>query len=328
MRTFRYVSAAISAALCAFAVTPAGAAPAALGTGLREISAAYDKGDNARAQSMMRLTLRSRTGDPMVRVHLESGVKADAVLAQLAAAGFRLQTKSTINPSLVEGYLPLAAVHRAAGVVRREDDPCGAAAARQRRLGAEPGRGARRRPTSPRRAASTGRASRSPLFRTATTPAAICAAPTPPRTSPPATCPQTASFVLPGQDLPVGQGEDEGRAMLQLIHDIAPGAQLGFASAFISELQFAENILGLRSQFGADVICDDVIYFDEPMYSDGILAQAVEHRQPVGRGLLLLGAEQRRRGVRVRLQRASRSTRRRSSSARASVTSTSSTIPR
>ena len=77
-------------------------------------------------------------------------------------------------------------------------------------------------------------------------------------------------------DLAPGQGSDEGRAMLQIVHDLAPKAQLFFATADISEASFATNITNLQSVSHCDIIIDDVFYFDEPVFEDGIVAQAVD----------------------------------------------------
>jgi hypothetical protein len=86
------------------------------------------------------------------------------------------------------------------------------------------------------------------------------------------------------QDVPPGvqvldngacPGSDEGRGMVQLVHDVAPGAAQKFHSAFNSLVDFADGILELQ-EAGSDVIVDDVIYFAENMFSDGILAQAAD----------------------------------------------------
>jgi Subtilase family len=68
---------------------------------------------------------------------------------------------------------------------------------------------------------------------------------------------------------------DEGRAIGQIIHDVAPGASLAFHTAFNSEADFAQGIIDLANA-GSTIIDDDVVYFDEPMFQDGILAQAVD----------------------------------------------------
>ncbi|HWJ35951.1 MAG TPA: S8 family serine peptidase [Steroidobacteraceae bacterium] len=68
---------------------------------------------------------------------------------------------------------------------------------------------------------------------------------------------------------------DEGRAMLQIVHDVAPGASLAFYTAENSEADFANGIAALAAA-GATVIADDVGYFDEPFYQDGIVAQAID----------------------------------------------------
>lgn len=72
--------------------------------------------------------------------------------------------------------------------------------------------------------------------------------------------------------LPFG---DEGRAMLQIIHDVAPSANLAFYTAENSEADFANGI-GALQQAGAKVIVDDVGYFDEPFFQDGEVSQAID----------------------------------------------------
>ena len=74
---------------------------------------------------------------------------------------------------------------------------------------------------------------------------------------------------------PCGGAIDEGRGMAQLIHDVAPGAAIRFHSAFNSEFDFAEGIIELADA-DATVIVDDVGYFAEPFFSDGMIAQAVD----------------------------------------------------
>ncbi len=68
---------------------------------------------------------------------------------------------------------------------------------------------------------------------------------------------------------------DEGRAMLQIVYDVAPGASLAFYTGENSEADFASGI-GKLAAAGAKVIADDIGYYDEPFFQDGIVAQAID----------------------------------------------------
>ena len=89
--------------------------------------------------------------------------------------------------------------------------------------------------------------------------------------------PQPVTVLEEGTDPDFDQ--DEGRAMLQIVHDIAPAAKLCFATADNGQVGFADNIRALASKTGpckADVLVDDIVYDDEPFFSDGIVGDAVD----------------------------------------------------
>lgn len=73
-----------------------------------------------------------------------------------------------------------------------------------------------------------------------------------------------AVTVLPGQT----GTSDEGTAMLEIIHDLVPGAQLYFATGNTGITVFAQNIRDLRTA-GCDIIVGDISYFAEAPFQDG-----------------------------------------------------------
>jgi hypothetical protein len=89
------------------------------------------------------------------------------------------------------------------------------------------------------------------------------------------------------EDFADPESGDEGRAMAQIVHDLAPKADLDFASAFSGETAFANNIRELATA-GARVIADDVFYMEEPFFQDGPVAVAVN--EVVAGGVTYLSA--------------------------------------
>ena len=67
---------------------------------------------------------------------------------------------------------------------------------------------------------------------------------------------------------------DEGRALAEVVHDVAPGAALAFHTAEGGQPTFASGIKKLAAA-GCNIIVDDIVYYAEPFFQDGIVAQAV-----------------------------------------------------
>jgi hypothetical protein len=272
MRQLARVGALAGAAVLFLASQSAFAAP--LGGGLPQLVKAFESNDT-RLSHLLDLHLTNGTNDPLVRLHLAPGVTLDSVLPNLKALGFQLVAQSVIDPRLVEGYLPLGSARAAGNVVG-----LGSVAAVQK-----PHRNA----GSVQSQAVAFEHADAVLARGIDGSGIRIGALSDSYNKCGPSCTTNAAQDIHTGDLPKkvtvldeifektdGAGTDEGRAILQLLHDIAPGSDLAFATAFHGEVSFANNIISLRNDFHADVITDDIIYFDEPMYSDGIVAQAVD----------------------------------------------------
>ncbi|MEA3173463.1 MAG: hypothetical protein QOF42_874 [Gammaproteobacteria bacterium] len=101
------------------------------------------------------------------------------------------------------------------------------------------------------------------------------------------TVPYTQGSAAPGNNTCAEFGtaqlplSDEGRAMMQIVHDVAPGASLAFYPAIFGQADFANGITTMASQ-GAKVIADDVGYFEEPFFQDGVISQAITQVKGAG----------------------------------------------
>ncbi|MEO6135037.1 MAG: MBG domain-containing protein [Ginsengibacter sp.] len=86
--------------------------------------------------------------------------------------------------------------------------------------------------------------------------------------------PQNTNPVKVLKEYPYGQRTDEGRAMLQIIHDVAPKADLSFRTGSISAGDFAVGIQELAAD-NCNVIVDDITYITEPFFRKGVVETAI-----------------------------------------------------
>lgn len=79
----------------------------------------------------------------------------------------------------------------------------------------------------------------------------------------------------------------EGVAMAEIVHDIAPGAQLAIGAG-ITDLEFIQRVTDLKDTFGADIIVDDILFPLDPFFEDGPVAQA--YQMALDAGITMISA--------------------------------------
>ena len=96
--------------------------------------------------------------------------------------------------------------------------------------------------------------------------------------------PGTAGIGNPDYPIPVDVvkefegpiASDEGRAMMHIIHDIVPGAELAFYSGIESPREFELGVQGLDLA-GCDIIVDDITFITEPFFGLGRVSAAIQN---------------------------------------------------
>jgi len=85
--------------------------------------------------------------------------------------------------------------------------------------------------------------------------------------------PQSKIQIL--EDPSLNNPKDEGRAMMQIIRDVAPNTRQSFHGGFLGRANMIEAIRDLAAA-NSDVIVDDLIYFAQPFFQDGRIAQVAD----------------------------------------------------
>lgn len=70
---------------------------------------------------------------------------------------------------------------------------------------------------------------------------------------------------------------DEGRAMMEIVQDVAPGSRLFFHTSGGSPQVMASGV-DVLGNLGARVIVDDIFFLNMPMFNDGVVNRAIERQ--------------------------------------------------